>query len=339
LKLATAKDLLSEELRLLEGRLLEIIAGDFELVNTMVARLVAAGGKRLRAILVLLAARGDGGRSESTEAAVEVAAVCELVHLATLIHDDVIDQATTRRGVPTIHTELGNQITVLMGDHLYARAIRHLITATRRADLVQILANTVAELCEGEIRQLNETRWLGRLAGPDGGGTFAERFEPRSREYLGIIAQKTAGFFGACGQMGAMVAGDAELSELMRDYGFNLGMAFQITDDLLDYTGDGLVTGKDEGNDLVAGRLTLPLLHGLHHDEHGRELANLLSLAGENRRKRIVELLHRTGSLVYAKTLAQRYAERARDIAGGHPHPGIGGVLRELTDEVVARKA
>ncbi|MCK4594016.1 polyprenyl synthetase family protein, partial [bacterium] len=108
MKLATAREFLHDELRRLEGRLLEIIAGDFKLINTMIARLVAAGGKRLRAILVLLAAKGD--LAESSELAVEVAAVCELVHLATLIHDDVIDLATTRRGVPTIHTELGNQI-------------------------------------------------------------------------------------------------------------------------------------------------------------------------------------------------------------------------------------
>jgi geranylgeranyl pyrophosphate synthase len=337
-KLATARDLLDDELLRLEERLLDIISGEFELVSTMASRLVAAGGKRLRAILVLLAARGEGGDDEPRDRAVEVAAVCELVHLATLIHDDVIDQATTRRGVPTIHTELGNQITVLMGDHLYARAIRHLITSTGRADLVRILASTVADLCEGEIRQLNETRWLGRVVRPGAGGGFAVRFEPMEREYLEIIARKTAGFFGACGEMGALLAGGAETTARMRGYGFNLGMAFQITDDLMDYAGVREVTGKDEGNDLAAGRLTLPLIHGLHHDEHGRELLGLLSLGGGGLRKRVAELLDRTGSLGYATRVARGYAKRAREIARSHPHPEVGPVLVELAEEVLGRK-
>ncbi len=337
MKLATAREFLHDELNRLEGRLLEIIASDFKLINTMIARLVAAGGKRLRAILVLLAAKGH--LAKSPEMAVEVAAVCELVHLATLIHDDVIDLATTRRGVPTIHTELGNQITVLIGDHLYARSIRHLITATNRADLVRILANTVADLCEGEIRQLNETRWLGHVAKPNADKDLAQRFEPREREYLAIIAHKTAGFFGACGEMGALLTGEGESSERMREYGFNLGMAFQITDDLLDYAGVREVTGKDEGNDLAAGRLTLPLIHGLHHDEVGRELLSLLSLPLKNLRKEIAILLDRAGSLSYAKSVARRYAERALTVAEEHPHPEVGPILANLAEEVLARQA
>jgi len=337
-KLATAKDLLSDELLRLEGRLLDIISGEFELVSNMAARLVAAGGKRLRAILVLLAARGGGEDGDPRDKAVEVAAVCELVHLATLIHDDVIDQATTRRGVPTIHTELGNQITVLMGDHLYARAIRHLITSTGRTDLVRILAGTVADLCEGEIRQLNETRWLGHVVRPDAGADVAVRFKPMEREYLEIIAHKTAGFFGASGEMGALLVGGGEKVAMMHNYGFNLGMAFQITDDLMDYAGAREVTGKDEGNDLAAGRLTLPLIHGLHHDEHGRELLGLLSLGGGGLRKRVAELLDRTGSLGYATEVARGYARRAREIALGHPDLEVGPVLVELAEEVLNRQ-
>lgn len=298
-----------KELQAGQGGLLKEIAGDLEKVEEVMqselsddvpfiqdisTHLVNGGGKRLRPALLLLSARL---RDYDPERAIPAAAAVEIIHTATLVHDDVIDRADTRRGVPTVNAKWGEKVSVLAGDFLYAKALSIL---ARDGDqrLVQIMADAVFEMCTGEIDQSLRTFNL----------TQSED------DYLKRIGRKTAVFIAGCCQLGGIIseAPEEEIAALAA-YGYNSGLAFQIIDDLLDFRADRETLGKPSGGDLRAGVITLPVLHALK-GAAGPRIREILEAGPPDEAgvKEIQFLLETERSFDYSFSVASTYVERAR---------------------------
>lgn len=214
------------------------------IITEAVQRMLAAGGKRLRPRVTLLAAQACGAQAD---AYLHLAAYMELIHVATLIHDDVVDRAAIRRGVNATAVDFGNRTSVLAGDYLFAWIFKN-VTANYPAPIPQVLSTTLAEICDGEVLQLHA---LGNLDATVG-------------EYVAIARKKTASLFAAAAQCGAIVAGgDPSQVEALRDFGERYGVAFQMLDDLLDVTARSDALGKPVGNDLAERKMTIPLILAL----------------------------------------------------------------------------
>jgi octaprenyl-diphosphate synthase len=214
------------------------------LVRQVAEYIVGAGGKRLRPAVLLLAANAFGYRGSDHY---QLAAVIEMIHTATLLHDDVVDESSQRRGRATANAAFGNAASVLVGDFLYSRAFQ-LMVATGRMRVLSILADATNEIAEGEVLQLMQV----------GNADLDEE------AYVGVIRRKTAKLFEAAARLGAVLGGaSAEQEELLARYGMHLGVAFQIQDDVLDYEGDAGTLGKNLGDDLAEGKMTLPLIRAL----------------------------------------------------------------------------
>jgi octaprenyl-diphosphate synthase len=230
------------------------LASDVVLVNQVAEYIVGAGGKRLRPMLLLLAAAALGKREgEAVEGvgadAHQLAAVIEFIHTSTLLHDDVVDESDLRRGRRTANAVWGNAASVLVGDFLYSRSFQMMVELDRMP-VMRILADTTNRIAEGEVLQLLHVR------NPD----------TDEAGYLRVIERKTAVLFAAATRLGAMLAGaDAATCDALHDYGLNLGYAFQIADDVLDYSADEAALGKHLGDDLAEGKATLPLIHAIAH--------------------------------------------------------------------------
>lgn len=276
------------------------------LVSEASTHLIKAGGKRVRPALVLMCSRaGEPGRA-STDLA---AGAIELVHLATLYHDDVIDQTATRRGVPTVHSKWGVEVAVLAGDYLFARGCS--LGAQAGGEVPGILAGAIAKVCEGQIV---ETASLGDAA-------------RTVDDYLGTIRRKTASLFRAACELGAATSdADARIRAALMEYGENLGLAFQIVDDLLDLIGDPEVTGKVPGTDLREGVFTLPVLMACTRDD---ALSQRL-WSGERRIDFVLPKLEATGAIDDALRVADDVAARASSAL-----EGIDGELRVALDDLV----
>ena len=267
------------------------------LVSESSTHLIRAGGKRLRPSLVLVCSRaGAPGRRETDLAAAAV----ELIHLATLYHDDVIDETETRRGAPTVHSKWGVEVAVLAGDYLFAHGSA--LGAEAGHDVPSILARAVADVCEGQIVET------------------AALSDPRRgvEHYMNTIAGKTAALFRASCEMGATTSGGtAEARAALADYGHHLGLAFQIVDDLLDLVGDPVITGKTPGTDLKEGIFTLPVLVGVERDE---SLGAALD-RGEVDLATVLPALRACGALTAASDAA---AEHGRAAAEASRRAGVG---------------
>src|SRR4051794_23806793 len=227
-------------------------------LNELARHLIVAGGKRLRPVLTVVGAQIAGGRV--TDAAIQGGIACELVQTGSLYHDDVIDEASTRRGVETVNAKWGNLQAILAGDFLLARASE--IAASLGAEVAGLLGNTIARLCEGEIEQLRHTYDIGRPVD----------------SYFSSIAGKTASLFSTAARIGGIVAGlDRTHIDALTAYGLAYGMVFQIVDDILDVTATDDQLGKPAGHDMVEGVYTLPVLRTLTNDGVAAdELSDLL---------------------------------------------------------------
>lgn len=222
----------------------ESFATDNELITEAIKRMLAAGGKRLRPRITLLAAQANGGAPTDH---LPLAAYMELIHVATLIHDDVVDHAQTRRGVNATAVDYGNRISVLAGDYLFAWIFKN-VTAQYPQPVPNILSATLADICDGEVLQL---RALGRLDLPLAG-------------YIEIVMKKTASLFAASAECGAIMSGAPALRvKALRDFGLYYGVAFQMMDDLLDMTANAEALGKPVGNDLQERKMTIPVILAL----------------------------------------------------------------------------
>lgn len=319
------------------SQIFEPIRADLELVDREFARQVqsqvelipkigryiqTSGGKRLRPAVLLMAARLAGYRGER---AVTYAAVVEFIHTATLVHDDIIDDSELRRGRLAVHSRWGNDITVLLGDYLYIKSMS-LALLHDTLDLVRLLCDVTLRMIEGELYQLTKNG--------DAGIT--------EDEHLEIIRRKTAYLIGGCAQIGGLLGSiTTEQAEALREYGFNLGIAFQLVDDLLDLTGDTSALGKPVGADLREGKMTLPLIHLLATgDRTGdaivREIVASREVTSE-RWQQLLDLLESRRSIDYAYRRAVDYAERAKKPLYAFPPSAERDALLALPDYVLSR--
>src|SRR5207245_5931753 len=236
-------DVISAELELVEAEFERQARSNIQVIAYIGDYLRRSGGKRVRPALTMLSdyvARGDG----SNHSSIRMATVMEFLHTATLVHDDVIDKADTRRNRPSINCEFGNQTAVLMGDWLYMSAFETSL-AERSLPILDILTAVTRKMTEGELLQL----------------TLLGRTDISEEQYFDVIARKTAYLFSACCEIGALLGGaDARTQNNLRDYGMNLGVAFQLIDDLLDFTSSEEILGKPAGADLLEGKVSLPLI-------------------------------------------------------------------------------
>ncbi len=312
----------------------EVVASDFQAVNELIIErldsevdlvenighyIVDAGGKRLRPLLVLLAARACGyeGRHH-----IDLAAVIEFIHTATLLHDDVVDTSELRRGRLTANARWGNAPSVLVGDFLYSRAFQMMVQLGHM-DVMRVLADTTNIIAEGEVQQLINAR------NPD----LSEQ------DYFTVIDKKTARLFAAAAEVGALVAGsDATRCNALRDYGRHLGIAFQLVDDALDYQGSSEELGKNVGDDLAEGKATLPLIHAMKAaPEQAPLIRDALTGDGMAHLEAIVQLVHQTGALDYTIARAREHVAQAEALVAALPNSAEKQALRDLAAFAVTR--
>jgi octaprenyl-diphosphate synthase len=281
-----------------------------------------SGGKRVRPAVLLMAARLSGYQGDR---AVLYAAVVEFIHTATLVHDDIIDDSALRRGRAAVHSRWGNDITVLLGDYLYIKSMAMALMHDT-LDLVRLLCDVTLRMIEGELYQLTK----------NGDADITED------EHFDIIRRKTAYLFGGCAQIGGMLGRvSPEQEQALQEYGFNLGIAFQIVDDMLDFTGDLKAVGKPIGADLREGKMTLPLIHLLRSgDEVGTKIVrDIISsrTATEEQWAELLRILKEHRSLDYAFRQAVDYAERAKKMLYAFPPSSERDALLALPDYVLSR--
>ncbi len=296
------------------------LSSDVVLVNQIGEHIVAAGGKRLRPMLVLLAARAMGYRGDDHH---QLAAIIEFIHTATLLHDDVVDESDLRRGRKTANALWGNAPSVLVGDFLYSRSFQ-LMVELNSTEIMRVLADTTNAIAEGEVLQLLHVR------NPDTDETA----------YLQVIERKTAVLFAAATRLGGLLAGaDAKTQQALHDYGLELGFAFQIADDVLDYTADADSLGKNLGDDLAEGKATLPLIHALAHtDAATRTQMQAAVRSGDiDAMPMILQAIRTTGGLDYSAAKAREHARRAEAALHGLPDSQWLAALHGLARYAVER--
>ncbi len=298
----------------------ESLAGYRSPVAPLIQHLRHYRGKRLRPALLLLTAKACGGVNPHHHI---LAAAVEMIHTATLVHDDVLDEATTRRHIPTFNAEWGNKVSILLGDMLFTQAFHITSRVDRRA--CELIGGATNRVCGGELKQVcNRGNW--HLSEAD---------------YFDILDGKTAALTAVCGRLGAVYAGATEdVADKMATYGRCVGLAFQIADDLLDLVGDEAKAGKTLGTDLDEGKLTLPLIHALNTlpASAADELRELIRSDRPDKRRKVAEVLTRTGSIAYAKRTAEEFGRQARLALADLPPSECKHILEQLTDWSVKRE-
>jgi octaprenyl-diphosphate synthase len=317
-RLSDLQSLVREDLDAVVAELRRIVFSDFPPIEEINEHLLWARGKLFRPTLVLLCSRVGG---EPQPAAVTLAAAVELVHLSTLVHDDAVDHSVLRRGMPTVNALWNHQTAVIMGDYLYSRAVSTL-AGLGQVELIQVLARAANEMSVGELRQL----WS------------CDALDFGEPDYYRLIASKTASLMSAACELGA-VAGPSEYRAPLARFGHALGMAFQIADDLLDYSGSEAVVGKPIGQDLREHKVTLPLIAALRElDPAGRREVEAFFADPEPNEEAIAAVVERVvehGGLDYARARAEEYGEEAvaalRELPASRPvqalHESVGYVI------------
>ncbi len=315
-------ELVQEDLQRVEGEINLQSVASVAAVTTIGRYLHSSGGKRLRPALLLLSSKliGDGGAS-----AIRLAAVVELLHAATLVHDDVIDVAQTRRGRPSPNVLWGNHTSVLAGDWLYMQAFQMALDE-HNFRILDILIGLTQTMVEGELLQLER---IGSLTVTEAG-------------CMDLVDRKTASLFSACARLGAMAAGASEAVEArLGEYAWNLGMAFQLVDDVLDFTAHETVLGKPVGSDLREGKVTLPLVYSMSEAAaHERQLVETILSDGDYGRvpfSSILALIASHHGIERAMRRAEAFTEKAREIIGGFPDSPYQRALYALTGLVTDR--
>jgi len=295
-RLSSIQAAVRDDLESVGTEIRRIVASDFEMIGDVNDHLLFMQGKLFRPTLLLLASRVAGERPPE---ALTLAAVVELVHLATLVHDDAVDHSVLRRGLPTVNALWTHQVAIIMGDYLYSRGVTEL-ARLGNLDALGVLARAANEMSVGEMRQL----------------TSYDALDFTEEDYYRLIAAKTASLMSAACEMGAIAGAPRHRAALAR-YGHNLGMAFQIADDLLDYTGSEAVTGKPTGHDLRERKVTLPLVGALANASapEEREIRDFFTRVDptDDEIAVIVEIVGARGGLDYAKERARGYADLAEE--------------------------
>lgn len=317
--------LISDEMALIEREFQLQARSNVQAVEYLGEYIRATGGKRVRPALLLLANYSCGGDA-SAENVIRMATVMEMLHTATLVHDDIIDNADTRRGRASVNARFGNQMAVLMGDWLYMSAFETSLKE-RSLEVLDILTRLTRKMTEGELIQL----------------TVIGNTDITEEAYFDILRRKTAYLFSGCCEIGAILAGaDARSQEAFRDYGMNLGIAFQLADDLLDFTADESALGKASGADLLEGKLTLPLiLLCRKHPEFKDFLKEVIADGTYNNGSRatVMEQLQENRILEEIRSVALSYAEAARKNLEVLPQTKYSRALEEIPRFVIDRNS
>jgi len=296
------------------------LASNVVLINQVAEHIISAGGKRLRPMLLLLAGQATG---QTDSAHHQLAAVVEFIHTSTLLHDDVVDESQLRRGRHTANALWGNAASVLVGDFLYSRSFQ-LMVELNRMPVMQILADTTNIISEGEVLQLLHVR------NPD----------IDEAAYLAVIQRKTAVLFAAAAQLGALLSGaDVTTQQQLYRYGMHLGHAFQIADDVLDYTANADDLGKNLGDDLAEGKATLPLIHAISHANSttATRLRNIIRNGQASALPEVLAAIKASGALEYSYQRALQYAQSATDALNKLPQSEALSALRGLARHAVER--
>ena len=285
----------ADDVKAVDALIVRRLQSDVVLINQIGHYIVSSGGKRLRPLSVLLAARACGYQGEQH---VDLAAVVEFIHTATLLHDDVVDGSELRRNRDTANMVWGNEASVLVGDFLYSRAFEMMVDVGRMR-VMDVLSRATNRIAEGEVLQLLNTR------------------DPDTDEgrYMEVIKRKTATLFEAGTRLGAVLAGSpASIEDAMAAYGLNLGIAFQLVDDALDYGTENGDLGKNVGDDLDEGKPTLPVIRAIQvaPPEQGALLRAAIETGGRDRIDEVIAAIAATDAIAYTARLAREYAERAK---------------------------
>jgi octaprenyl-diphosphate synthase len=317
-------DLVRDDLVLVEQELARQTSVSFEPVSEITSYLLSGGGKRLRPALLLLSARYAG--LTKSDGAIRLGAVVELLHSATLIHDDVIDSANTRRGRPSANSRWGNHRSVLVGDWLYMLSFQ-MALEQRNFRILDILIDLTQKMVEGELIQLEK---IGRI-------------DVTEEDALRLATYKTACLFSGCARLGAVLGGLEDAGEeALAEYGRYAGLAFQLVDDLLDFTASAEQLGKPVLSDLKEGKVTLPLIYAMENGH--RDARELVARVLEEkefdsvRPETIVALVQESGALDRARNLAHEYARRAKACLNGHGDSEYARALLTLPDFILERE-
>jgi octaprenyl-diphosphate synthase len=314
------QDLVAADMNAVDRLIRTRLASDVVLINQIAEHIVGGGGKRLRPILVLLAAQACGYRGSDH---VLLAAVVEFIHTATLLHDDVVDESDLRRGRKTANALWGNAASVLVGDFLYSRSFQMMVEADDMR-VMRILADTTNRIAEGEVLQLLNVH------NPD----------IDEAAYLRVIERKTAVLFAAATRLGALLGGVAPAQEeAFAEYGLNLGFAFQIADDVLDYVSDAGTLGKNIGDDLAEGKATLPLIYAIERAPAAQaaSLRRAIETGGLDSLDNIVGAIRDTGAIERTRRHAQHYADAAKAALSAAPSGNARDALLVLADYALNR--
>ncbi|MET0028596.1 MAG: octaprenyl diphosphate synthase [Candidatus Thiodiazotropha sp.] len=314
------RDLIADDMEAVNRLIIEQLKSDVVLINQIGAYIVHSGGKRLRPMIVLLAARACGYAEHRH---IDLAAIIEFIHTATLLHDDVVDGSDLRRNRETANAVWGNEASVLVGDFLYSRSFEMMVSVGRMP-VMDILSHATNRIAEGEVLQLLNVH------NPDA----------TEAEYMEVIKRKTATLFEAGARLGGVIA-DApqKVQQALADYGLHLGIAFQLVDDALDYQSDNQEIGKNIGDDLAEGKPTLPLIESLKKadPQQRARLSDIIENGGLEEIDFVMQMIRESGAIEYTKRLAREEAEAAKQALENLPEGPYREALLELADFSVAR--
>ena len=319
---AAALALIADDMRGMDAVIAQRLTSDVPLVSQVSQYIIAAGGKRLRPALLLLTC---GALGYSGEQRLNMAAVVEFIHTATLLHDDVVDESTLRRGRMTANEAFGNPASVLVGDFLYSRAFQMMVDAGDMR-IMQTLAEATNVIAEGEVLQLMNMH----------DASLSEN------GYLLVIRSKTAKLFEASARLAALLAKSSpEIEKSCADYGQALGTAFQVIDDVLDYDGDVHEMGKNLGDDLREGKATLPLIIAMQRATPAERIVieQAIVTGGISNMGQIIEIVQKTGALTATRDAAAAEAQRALDALQNLPQNTYADALRQLASQLLDRRA
>jgi octaprenyl-diphosphate synthase len=293
-------DLVSQDMQQVNQTIQTNLKSDVALINQLGGYIVHAGGKRLRPVALLLAAKAaNPEQTVINNDQTLLAAIIEFIHTATLLHDDVVDESEMRRGRDTANEVFGNAASVLVGDYLYSRAFQMMVEVGSMR-VMEILSRTTNQIAEGEVMQLINC----------GAADTTEQ------QYMDTIQSKTAILFEAATQLGAVITNQASpVESAMAEYGLHLGTAFQLVDDILDYTADSEAMGKNVGDDLAEGKPTLPLINAIERSKGDDKalLEDAITDASIDKFGAVVKIIEKTGSLAYTARVAREQAKMAQD--------------------------
>ncbi len=316
------RTLLKEDLEQTDILLHSRLNSNVALINQMSAYIIGAGGKRLRPLLLLLCARATNYQGEHHRL---MAVVIELIHTATLLHDDIVDESATRRGKDTANEAWGNAASVLVGDFLYSRSFEMMVEPGS-INIMQILSKATNEIAQGEVLQLLN----------------CQNSELTEVEYYQVIERKTAVLFQAATQIGGILSDVNQVQEqALKNYGLHLGNAFQIIDDVLDYESDSETMGKEVGDDLAEGKTTLPMIYALANTSGSEKqlLEDAINNADNSKITQVIKILQSVDAFSYTRDQAKKSAELAKDSLTSIDDSAYKEALILLCDLSLARKS